>query len=108
VAGPDCARFAGISALIFSMVATQVIAAPKRGPSNTVPAPEQTAHECKREFSALRGEAEEKSQLIRLASQQTFAPNELCRAMTSYEEAELKIISFVRANLKKCLCVPTT
>lgn len=102
VAGPDCARFAGISTLIFSMLATQVIAAPKRGPSNTVLPVEQTAHECKRQFSALRGEAEEKSQPIRRASQQTVAPNELCRAITSYEEAELKIIGFVGANSKKC------
>jgi hypothetical protein len=103
LARPDRAILAGFSALILSTLATQVIATPKRGASDTVAPPtEQTTTECKQQYSALKSEVEEKAEPIRRASQQTVAPDELCQAITNYEEAELKIIGFVAANSKKC------
>jgi hypothetical protein len=93
--------FAAVSALVFSTFATQVIATPKRGVSDAAPT-EQTISECKQQYSALRNEVEEKAEPIRKARQQTVAPDELCQAITSYEEAELKIIGFVTANSKRC------
>jgi hypothetical protein len=102
LAWPDRATFAGVSALVLSTLATQVIATPKRGASDTVALTGQTASECKQQYSALRSEVEQKAGPIRRASQQPVAPDELCQAITNYEEAELKIIGFVAANSKKC------
>jgi hypothetical protein len=98
LAGPDRAIFAVVSALVLSTFATQATAKPKRGASDTAAPTEQTVSECKQQYSALKNEVEEKAEPIRKARQQTVAPDELCRAITSYEEAELKIIGFVAAN----------
>lgn len=94
--------FAAVSAIVFSTFATQVIATPKRGVSDAAAPTEQTISDCKQQYSALRNEVEEKAEPIRKARQQTVAPDELCQAITSYEEAELKIIGFVTANSKRC------
>jgi hypothetical protein len=63
---------------------------------------EQAISDCQQQYSALKNEVEEKAEPIRKARQQTVAPDELCQAITSYEEAELKIIGFVSANSKRC------
>lgn len=102
MARPNHAIFAGVSALVLSTLATQVIATPRPGASGAAAATEQTIRECKQRYSALKDELEEKAEPIRKASQKTAAPDELCQAITSYEEAELKIIGFVAANSKKC------
>jgi hypothetical protein len=102
LAVPDRAIFVVVSAIILSTFTTQVIATPKRGVSDTAAPTEVIINECKQQYSALKNEVEEKAEPIRKARQQTVTPDELCRAITSYEEAELKIIGFVAANSKKC------
>jgi hypothetical protein len=63
---------------------------------------EQTVNECQRRYSALRMDVEEKAVPIREVRQHPLALDELCNAITSYEEATLKIIGYVDANAKKC------
>lgn len=94
--------FAVISALVFAGCGTQVIAASKPGAPEAAAPTEQTIIDCKQQYSALKNEVEEKAEPIRKARQQTIASDALCQAITGYEEAELKIIGFVAANLKRC------
>jgi hypothetical protein len=85
-----------------SLLATQVIATPKRGASSAAAPAEQTVNECEEQYSALKKEVEEKAEPIRKARQRTISRDELCQSITSYEEAELKMIGFVTANSKRC------
>jgi hypothetical protein len=74
-----------------------------RHPSTEAPVTERlTAERCQQRYDALKREVETKAEPIREASHQTVPRDAFCRALTDYEEAELKMIGFVEAESKRC------
>ena len=63
---------------------------------------ELTLDRCEQQYNALKLEVETKAEPIREAGHRTVPQDVLCRALTSYEEAELKMIGFIEAELKRC------
>jgi hypothetical protein len=61
-----------------------------------------TAEQCRRQSIALKQDWEAKAQPIREASQSKASPETACRLITSFEEAEIKLINFMQANAAKC------
>lgn len=53
-------------------------------------------------FAPLREEAEQRGKLIKAASERHAPPDEACRLVDNYSQAELKLIKFVETNLAKC------
>jgi hypothetical protein len=72
----------------------------------SAPATEQTTiDECRQQYSALRLDVEAKAQPIRDVrdvSHRRLPASTLCKLVTTYEEAELRMISFIEANSSKC------
>jgi hypothetical protein len=72
-------------------------------PSPQTPMPaEETFDDCQQQYSVLRKYAEEKADPIRGIKEHPLAIDEFCKALASYEEAQLKIIGFVDVNAKRC------
>jgi hypothetical protein len=57
---------------------------------------------CMRNFMPLREEAEKRGKLIKAASERHAAPEEACKLIESFGQAELKMIKYVEANIAKC------
>ena len=70
------------------------------------PATEQTTvDQCRQQYRALRQDVEAKAQPIRDVrdvSHSRVPASTLCKLVTTYEEAELRMISFIEANSSKC------
>ena len=60
------------------------------------------ADQCRRQSVALKQDWEAKAQPIREASQSKTSPEAACKLITSFEEAEIKLINFMQANSAKC------
>jgi hypothetical protein len=60
------------------------------------------ADQCRRQSIALKQDWEAKAQPIREASQSKASPETACKLITSFEEAEMKLINFMQANSAKC------
>lgn len=58
--------------------------------------------ECMGPFTSLRNEAEKRANLIRAASQRKAQPAEACRLIGDFANAEMKLISFVKAKSQSC------
>lgn len=72
-------------------------------PGGVFGAPQQQQQPpCMDDFMKLRAETERRGKLIQAASKRKAQPAEACRLITSYIEADQKMISFVEANLKSC------
>jgi hypothetical protein len=72
----------------------------ERGPA----APSQTgaAEQCMKAFVPLREEAEKRGKLIKAASDRHAPPEEACKLIGNYSQAELKMIKYVQVNATKC------
>jgi hypothetical protein len=57
---------------------------------------------CMKGFVPLREEAEKRGKLIKAASERHAQPEEACKLIKSYSEAELGMIKYVKANTEKC------
>jgi hypothetical protein len=57
---------------------------------------------CMKEFVPLREEAEKRGKLIKAASDRKAPPDEACKLIASYGEAEISMIKYVEANSAKC------
>ena len=66
--------------------------APQGGPSEA----------CMKDFMPLREEAERRGKLIKAASDRRAPPEEACKLIRSYGEAELKMLKFVESHQAKC------
>jgi hypothetical protein len=70
------------------------------------PATEQTTiDQCRQQYSALSQDVEKKAQPIRNVRDMAHSrvpASTLCKLVTFYEEAELRLISFIEANSGKC------
>ena len=55
-----------------------------------------------KDFMPLREEAERRGKLIKAASDRRAPPEEACKLIRSYGEAELKMLKFVESHQAKC------
>jgi hypothetical protein len=78
-------------------------AAPMNGAA-FAPAPPQGGppDACMRGFVPLREEAEKRGKLIKAASDRHAPPDEACKLIASFGQAEIKMINFVQTNSAKC------
>jgi hypothetical protein len=55
-----------------------------------------------KKFIPLREEAEKRGKLIKAASDRHAPPDEACKLIGNYSQAELNMIKYVEANAAKC------
>ena len=58
--------------------------------------------ECMKAFIPLREEAEKRGKLIKAASDRHAPPDEACKLIGNFSQAELKMIKYVEAHAAKC------
>lgn len=57
---------------------------------------------CMKGFLPLREETEKRGKIIKAASERKAAPDEACKLIGNYSQAELKMLKYVEANAAKC------
>jgi hypothetical protein len=57
---------------------------------------------CMKGFVPLREEAEKRGKLIKAASDRKAPPDEACKLIASFGQAEVKMIKYIEANSQKC------
>lgn len=70
-----------------------------RGPAPPSSAP---AEACMKSFLPLREEAEKRGKMIKAASDRHAPPDEACKLIGNYSQAEAKMIKYVETNATKC------
>ncbi|MEH2558316.1 hypothetical protein V1286_005845 [Bradyrhizobium algeriense] len=68
-------------------------------------APPQTSgpvDACMKGFAPLREEAERRSKLIKAASDRKAPPDEACKLIGNFGQAEVKMIKYIESNSAKC------
>lgn len=70
------------------------------GPPQGGPPP--GAADCQNGFTPLRADAEAKAKLIQAAGKRHAPPQEACKLIGNFAQAELKMIKFVETNAQKC------
>jgi hypothetical protein len=60
------------------------------------------ADECMRGFVPLREEAEKRGKLIKAASERHAPPDEACKLIGNFGQAEIKMIKYVESHAAKC------
>jgi len=58
--------------------------------------------DCMKQFLPLRTEAEKRGALIKAASDRRAPPDEACKLIKSFAQAELKMIKYIETNAQKC------
>jgi hypothetical protein len=71
----------------------------ERGPAPPSGGPSEA---CMKNFVPLREEAEKRGKLIKAASDRHAPPDEACKLIGSFGQAETKMIKYVEANAAKC------
>ena len=71
----------------------------ERGPA---PPSGGAADACMKNFVPLREEAEKRGKMIKAAGERHAPPDEACKLIGNYGQAELKMIKYVEANSAKC------
>jgi hypothetical protein len=73
-------------------------------------APEKSvvSDDCMKGFAPLREEAEKRGKLIKAASERHAPPDEACKLIGNYSQAETNMIKYVEANAAKCGIPPQT
>lgn len=68
------------------------------------PAPQQGGppDDCMKGFMPLREEAEKRGKLIKAASERHAAPDEACKLIGNFGQAEIKMIKYVESRAAKC------
>lgn len=59
-------------------------------------------NECEKGFLPLRTDAEKRGQAIKAASERKAPPDEACKLIGAFSQAEVKMIKFVETNAQKC------
>lgn len=82
-------------------------AAPVLGGGGGFAAPPQAGpppggDECMKEFLPLREATEKRGKLIQAASARHAPPDEACKLITQYSQAESKMVKFIDTHSKKC------
>jgi len=71
----------------------------ERGPAPPAGGPSE---DCMKGFVPLREEAEKRGKLIKAASDRKAPPDEACKLIGNFGQAEIKMIKYVEANSAKC------
>jgi hypothetical protein len=71
----------------------------ERGPAPPTAGPSEN---CMKGFIPLREEAEKRGKLIKAASDRKAPPDEACKLITTFGQAEVKMIKYIEANASKC------
>jgi hypothetical protein len=58
--------------------------------------------DCMKKFIPLREEAEKRGKMIKAAGDRKATPDEACKLIGSFGQAEIKMIKFVESNAAKC------
>jgi hypothetical protein len=66
------------------------------------PAAGGDADACMKGFVPLRAEAEKRGKLIKAASDRKASPDEACKLIGNFGQAEIKMIKYVETNAAKC------
>jgi hypothetical protein len=74
----------------------------ERGPGPAPPSQNAAAEACMKAFTPLREDAEKRGKLIKAASDRHAPPDEACKLIGNYGQAELKMIKYVETNATKC------
>jgi hypothetical protein len=80
-------------------------AAPLSGTGFQPPPAQQEAgpaDNCMKQFVPLREEAEKRGKLIKTASDHHASPEEACKLIKNFGQAELKMINYVQSHAAKC------
>ena len=72
----------------------------ERGPAP--PSQAGAADACMKGFLPLRQEAEKRGKLIKAASDRHAAPDEACKLIGNFGQAEIKMIKYVESHAEKC------
>ncbi len=73
------------------------------GPPPQPSGPTQAAGEaCMKEFMPLREEAEKRGKMIKAASDRHAGPDEACKLIKNYSQAEAKMLKYVETHATKC------
>jgi hypothetical protein len=75
---------------------------------DAIPAPPQSAaaDECMKGFAPLREEAEQRGRLIKATSERHAPPEEACKLIANFGEAEIKMIRYVESRAAACGTAP--
>jgi hypothetical protein len=73
-----------------------------RGPASPTMPGGGASDTCMKNFMPLREEAEKRGKLIKAASERHAPPDEACKLIESFGQAEMKMIKYVEANGSKC------
>ncbi|MDI1262718.1 MAG: hypothetical protein PS018_05625 [bacterium] len=71
-------------------------------PQAAAPGPGGAADACMKGFVPLRAEAERRGKLIKAAGDRKAGPEEACKLISSFGQAEIKMIKYVESNAAKC------
>jgi hypothetical protein len=66
------------------------------------PSPMGGADACMNSFVPLREDAEKRGKMIKAAGDRHAPPDEACKLIKSFSQAEIKMIKYVEANTNKC------
>jgi hypothetical protein len=66
------------------------------------PPPGGASDQCMKGFIPLREEAERRGKLIKAAGERHAAPDEACKLIGNFGQAEIKMIKYVQTNSEKC------
>jgi hypothetical protein len=79
-------------------------AAPLTGSAFTRAPPSQggPSDECMSGFVPLRKEAEKRGKMIKAAGERHAPPDEACKLITNFGQAEIKMIKYVESHAAKC------
>ncbi len=72
----------------------------ERGPA--APSQAGPSDECMRGFVPLREDAEKRGKLIKAASERHAPPDEACKLIGNFGQAEIKMIKYVESHAAKC------
>ena len=72
----------------------------------TPPPLSAAADECMKGFAPLRAEAEQRGRLIKAASERHAPPEEACKLIANFGEAEIKMIRYVESRAATCGIAP--
>jgi hypothetical protein len=72
------------------------------GGLGTPPLTTGRSEECANDYKLLREEAEKRGKLIKAASERKAPPDEACKLIVSFGEAQIRMIKHVESNAAKC------
>jgi hypothetical protein len=66
------------------------------------PSQRGAGEDCMKQFMPLREDAEKRGKMIKAASDRHAPPDEACKLIRNYSQAELKMISYIESHQAKC------